>query len=296
MNRLTTIRSGHTTMVVDPLAGGRVVSLRVGAREVLAGKDVHPENYGSTFWPSPQSLWNWPPPAVLDREPYTATEESGGVALVSGSDPVTGLRCVKRVAASTAGRIRLEYTMINAGAKTAAAAPWEITRVRKEGLLFFPLGSGSLRKKQFDPAPARVSDGIVWYQDGPGRPAAHQLSIADGSEGWAAYAVDGVLLVKIFQDTPQEAQAPGEAEVLFYVSAEAGYLEMEVQGRYEKIEPGRESSWRVEWAAETIPGGIAAKAESQELVEFVRSIVRSAQRQSREFIVKKAAIRPERPA
>ncbi len=276
MNRMATIKSGHTTVVVDPLVGGRVVSFLVDARELLTGKEVHPENYGSTFWPSPQSLWGWPPPAALDRESYAAAEEPGGLKLVSGSDPVTGLRCVKRFTSSTAGRISLEYAMINAGAKTTAAAPWEITRVRKGGLLFFPLGSGSLGKKQFDPAPARVSDGIVWYQDGPGLPAAHQLSIADGSEGWAAYAVDGVLHVKIFRDTPPNVQAPGEAEVLFYVSADAGYLEMEVQGRYEKIEPGRESSWRLEWAGETIPAEIAVRAESRELVEFVRSIVHSA--------------------
>ena len=42
---------------IDASVGARVVGFSLGGQSVLAGPAVHPESYGSTFWPSPQSAW-----------------------------------------------------------------------------------------------------------------------------------------------------------------------------------------------------------------------------------------------
>jgi hypothetical protein len=99
------------------------------------------------------------------------------------------------------------------------------------------------------------------------------LSISDGSEGWVAYAIDGKMFVKRFRDIKPEMQAPGEAEVLFYVSAEADYIEIEIQGRYETLKPSEKSVWSIEWTGVKIPSNIPIEKGTEELVEFVRRII-----------------------
>jgi len=139
----------------------------------------------------------------------------------------------------------------------------------------FPIGEKPLGKKQFEPAHTTLIDGVVWYRDGKERPKENQLSIADGSEGWAAYAIDGKLFLKKFEDTKPDVQAPGEAEVLFYASREADYIEFEIQGKYESIEPGAGSSWSVRWIAVNIPSDIKIEEGSSDMVDLARKICRT---------------------
>ena len=44
---------------IDPTVGGRITSLKFQGEDFLTGKDVNDFNWGSTFWNSPQSHWNW---------------------------------------------------------------------------------------------------------------------------------------------------------------------------------------------------------------------------------------------
>jgi len=57
---------------------GRITSFLVDGRNFLTDDKVDSLNWGSTFWPSPQSDWDWPPPAAIDNEPYTVTLEGPG--------------------------------------------------------------------------------------------------------------------------------------------------------------------------------------------------------------------------
>ncbi len=271
---LHTIHSGTTSLTIDPEAGGRVVSFTHTGRELLTGKEIHPENYGSTFWSSPQADWNWPPPAALDSMPYTVETRDGTEHFISGTDPLTGFRFMKSVAPGVDGWIRLSYSILNAGPSHRKAAPWEITRAPKGGILFFPLGATPVGKKHFDPVPAEVTGGIVWYTDPATRPPADLLSIADGAEGWIGYALNGTVFIKRYHDIAPDLQAPGEAEVLMYVSALFDYIEIEVQGPYRSHGPGEQSDWQVEWTACDLPPSVRCEQGSQSLVEFVRSVVR----------------------
>jgi len=274
------IKSGKISLAVDPNIGGRITSFKLGNYEFLVQRGLPFQAYGSTFWPSPQSNWNWPPPRVLDSAPYSVENGNGTIRLNSGKDSVTGFQFEKKFSAakpsdSTEGNggINLQYSMVNISNETRQASPWEITRVHKGGLLFFPIGEGQVTSKLFKPAPTEILDGIVWYQSNKGQMKENWLSKADGSEGWAAYAIGGELFIKKFLDVKPEDQAPGEAEVLFYTDANADVVEFEIQGKFETMKPGDKTSWNVEWIAAGIPLNIKVEKGSKELVEFVRKTI-----------------------
>ncbi len=269
------IVSGPVSITIDPTVGGRTVSFKLADYEFLTGKDVHPENYGSTLWPSPQSIWNWPPPAALDNLPYAVVSSGDSILLSSGMDPQTRLQFKKSITAGGSGKLVMTYWMLNESDSNISVAPWEVTRVHKGGTFFFPIGEGGIGRKHFSPAPTQEKDGIVWYKDELKRPDENELSIADGSEGWMAYVLDGRVFAKRFKDTKPRDHAPGEAEISVYVSAVADYVEIETQGKYEPIAPGRANVWRTEWMAADLPKDISASVASGRLVEFVRKLVRT---------------------
>ena len=66
-----TLRVGDVTMVVDASRGGKIVSYKYGDKEILSQTRM-PNSFGSTFWTSPQSEWNWPPVPEYDTKPFNA--------------------------------------------------------------------------------------------------------------------------------------------------------------------------------------------------------------------------------
>jgi hypothetical protein len=256
---------------VDPLAGGRVTSLRSGGFEVLSGADVDASNYGSTFWTSPQSAWGWPPPFEIDRGVYSVAASEGELVLTSAVHEPLGVRVTKRFSVDAARRgFAMEYVIDNAGGAPTRCAPWEVTRVAAGGLTFFPTGplaSGALALQE--------RAGAVWFDHGAQRsrlPADGLKSFAVGERGWLAHVRGGLLFIKRFAPVPCDLQAPGEAEIEVY--ANPHYVELEVQGRYAPIAAGGSVSWTVLWCVREVPAGIAAAAGSADLVACVDAYVR----------------------
>src|ERR1700690_2764216 len=74
-NNLYTLQMGPIKLVIDASVGARITEFSYDGTNVLTGPDVNPTNYGSTFWPSPQSSWyaatNLPPIPAIDNQPYT---------------------------------------------------------------------------------------------------------------------------------------------------------------------------------------------------------------------------------
>src|SRR5256885_2612424 len=60
---------GEVRVEIDAATGGRVTALELGGRNLLSEPAADAANYGSTFWPAPQSAWGWPPPAEIDHGP-----------------------------------------------------------------------------------------------------------------------------------------------------------------------------------------------------------------------------------
>ena len=61
-----TFTAGNTVFAVDAAKAGRIVTFSLAGKNILtAAKSSQDNNWGSTFWPSPQSDWNWPPSVVM---------------------------------------------------------------------------------------------------------------------------------------------------------------------------------------------------------------------------------------
>ncbi|HEX6766720.1 MAG TPA: hypothetical protein VF103_14600, partial [Polyangiaceae bacterium] len=82
---------------VDASNGGRITVLSLGSVNVLATRDESPLAYGTSFWPSPQSDWGWPPPLEIDKQPWAARIEGDALVLTSGTNAALGLAASERI-------------------------------------------------------------------------------------------------------------------------------------------------------------------------------------------------------
>lgn len=277
VNGVYSIKVGNAEMQVNPLIGGRITSLKLGGQEFLTGKEVNEINWGSTLWPSPQSVWSWPPPPVLDSQPYSVAVNGSVLKMVSQKDPKLGLVITKEFSGNTKeASFTLKYSITNRADTAQKVAPWEVSRVRTNGLAFFPFGDGERRGGLL---PSLIEkDGISWFQYQEDRlPVKGDRQIySDGSEGWMAQINDRILLVKKFPDVPFEKNAPKEGEIELYASPvmpDKSYVEIEHQGPYEELQPGETSVWQVTWYLRKLPASIKVEPGNSKLVDYVRALI-----------------------
>jgi hypothetical protein len=268
---------GNLTMNLQPMAGGRIASLKYKSHEILLPKGSGDSVlWGSVLWSSPQKDWNWPPVAVLDSKPYQVEIEKDGLVFTSAVDEKTGYQFVKRFTViPDREAFLLGYSIYNRTAEAKSVAPWEVTRVPPAGVTFFPKGHGNIESGIFYPFAVELLDDIVWFNyDLKKLQQDHHKLLCDGSEGWLAYVNNGYLFVKQFEDIPVEQIAAGEAEIELFANAEKTYLELEQQGRIVTLEPGEHLDWEVIWHVRKLPKGMSEDPGSKELVNYVREIVK----------------------
>lgn len=277
VNGVYSLVVGNVEMQVNPSIGGRITSLKLDGQEFLTGKEVNDVNWGSTLWPSPQSVWSWPPPPVLDSEPYSVAVNGNVLKMVSQKDPKLGLVVTKEFSGdSNEGSFTLKYSITNRADTAQKVAPWEVTRVRTHGLVFFPFGEGERRGGLL---PFLVEkDGISWFQYEEDKlPVKGDRQIySDGSGGWMAQINDRILLVKKFPDVSFEENAPKEGEIELYASPVVpgkSYVEIEHQGPYEEMQPGETSTWQITWYLRKLPDSIEVKAGNTKLVDCVQKLI-----------------------
>ena len=90
---------GSTYLEIDPMNGARITALRVGGStggNLLADSVVtgQADNWGSTFWPSPQT-WPWPPTDAgsinaINTLPYAVTSDATSLTLTSAVNASAG--------------------------------------------------------------------------------------------------------------------------------------------------------------------------------------------------------------
>lgn len=258
---------------IAPQKGGRITSLQMGGKELFASFDTL--SFGSTFWPSPQGAWGWPPSYPLDAAPYTATVPDKVLRMVSRRDEKLGWQFEKDITLlpeDTA--VSITYTIRNIADTVQQVAPWQNSRIEKKGLVFFPKGKQPLTQGQhFKTVPVQEKDGIVWLSLQPDMLSEGEKLITDGAEGWLAYANDGLLLVKQFEDVAPQQQAPGEGDVEIYVAKSgANFTEIEPQGPYQTLQPGEELTWTVKWYVRELKQAI--EAGNPALVQQARNLIR----------------------
>lgn len=272
-NGIYNIEVNNMVMEVDPKVGGRITALRYEGKNFLTGRDVHPDYWGSTLWPSPQKEWGGSVPAELDSLPYTVEVKKEVIKMVSRKDAKFGYVFSKEIFGDRKNKyFSLKYTITNQSDQVRNVAPWEVTRVHTKGLAFYPKGTGERRGNLA--SLAEDKDGITWFNYKEDKiPATHNKFFADGSEGWVAQVNDDVILIKKFPDIAADKAAPAESEIEVYTNPGKSYVEIEQQGAYEKLQPGASLTWEIKWFLRKIPATINREAGSTDLVSYVRKIL-----------------------
>jgi hypothetical protein len=281
---------GDRTLVVDGKTGARVVSLKAAAAEMLVPASTNgsntdfKNNYGSTFWTSPQKDWDWPPVTAIDSDAYTVTVDAAtsSATFTSGTATV-GTKTVtieKKVSVDSAKDvITIDYSIAAVGASVNAAA-WEITRVKQGGLTFFMTGT-----KDFVPAdkvalPLSKMASASWFQHAAS--AAEGKVSADAAEGWLAHAdpATHLLLVKAFTNITLTDTEPDSGEVEIYASPPSPtvvpYVEVENQGPANTIAAGMSKKYTVHWLLRPIPESTTIAVGSTGLLDLVHAEVTKA--------------------
>lgn len=272
------IRMANTVMQIDPSKGGRIKYLGQEGINFLTDSSVNSFNYGSTFWLSPQSDWNWPPSAEIDNKPYSVKFRGNSLKLISQKDEKTGIVVQKEFSSNeNKGFFIIKYTLTNHSSQTQKVAPWEVTRVHTNGIAFFPMGKGSMRGGLL---PLMIlEDSIAWFlYDSSGLPVKGDRQIySDGSEGWIAEMNGKWLLVQKSPEISVEKTAPNEGEAELYASpvkSGEGYVEIEHQGEYSSLEPNASMMWEVHWYLRKIPEYINPSAGNAALVRYIREMIK----------------------
>lgn len=247
---LTPITIGHGpyTIVVDPSLGARIMAFTVNGKNCLT--TVGPQ-IGSTFWPSPQDFWGWPPPPVLDSQPYQVSAVGDAWVFTSEPCPITQIVLAKIIVPAAKG-FSIKYRMYNPSdnANAVTFAPWEITRI-DGGLTFYKAMGAPLSQSNLA---IEAHDNCFWHSYTPAGLEQNLKLFANNSEGWLANVCNGLLLKKSFPQVLPENVAPGEAEIEIYAHGdpESPYIEIEQQGAYAVIAPGDSVCWSVLWQLEEI--------------------------------------------
>jgi len=271
---------GSTYLELDPGNGARMTALRVGGSSgpnLLADADVtgQADNWGSTFWPSPQN-WAWPPTDdgsinAINTLPYAAVSEGLTLTLTSqlNAAPPT-VSVVKKFSADLAKEaIVIDYTMTNGGPAPVTVAPWEITRVAAGGITFYAEASEPVvHEPTMVLPPTTLADGVRWYQHDPSVVDPTKF-FADG-KGWIAHAAGELLLIKSFADLAPDQSPTGEAEIEIFAAPK--YVEVENQGAVQTLAPGDALHWTVRWYARKLAA--PAVVGSADLVAYVQNQIK----------------------
>jgi hypothetical protein len=264
-----------TELSVDQDFGARIVSLTFKGQQILIGKDVHPENFGSTLWTDPQSAWGWPPYETLDVKPYHVKIENEACQFESEPDSKSGLQMIKTIEVSEQDSCFLiKYQIKNISNTNQSVGAWEVTRVFPGGLCLFPAASDSSILQSSNLPGTKLENGIIWFNYDFQKIKSHTKLFAMGSEGWFAYVAGKVILIKTFEDIPASQIAKGHGEIEIYANGERKYSELENHGKHEVLKPGQTLTYQVNWYLRTLPENLAVHEENAALVSFIRKSIK----------------------
>ena len=256
-NGMYGIQSGDVTMTVDAAHGGKILSFQYKDREILS-QAQWPNAFGSTFWTSPQAVWNWPPIPEHDSAPYTVDRADDVLVLTGPVSEKYGFRIRKRFSADPAdGAVVITYSILNESGESRQVAPWEITRVPNGGVVGFRARvediwpAGLVKASQFADDLVRIDIDVA---------DVNRKVNADG-EGWLAFSDGALVFLKTFPDITPSQAAPEGAEIQVYVNAGKAYVEIENQGACQTLSPGGFLNYTVRWYAlpldKTLPDTVA---------------------------------------
>src|SRR6185295_17979941 len=139
-----------------------------------------------------------------DSGPYESLVEGSVLVLRSAVSAAPPVSITKKISANAAdGSIAIEYVIENRASAPRSFAPWEVTRLPATGVIFFPTGHAVYGSGEFHPlGGVQQAHGYTWFEPERATPREDRELFADGTGGFVAYAADGVVFVKSFEDVP----------------------------------------------------------------------------------------------
>lgn len=226
-------------------------------------------NWGSTFWISPQSLWGWPPVATFDSDPYAILQTSN-TELRFGSETAMSVRVEKTVTIEPTleNQVLMNYQIL-AQAATPGMAAWEVTRVNREGLAIFKARPGSIKTTIGSVDYIETADGFVLVDFD--KATQEGKLIGNGTEGWLAWVHAGTIYAKQYDAVPQDLMAEGEGDIEIYISDKLPYAELEVQSAAQVLQKGDVIDFTVRWLLCDMSN--AQAADLQKLLTLVEECI-----------------------
>ncbi|HEX2613827.1 MAG TPA: hypothetical protein VHO02_09555 [Fibrobacteria bacterium] len=280
-----TLTMGLMTLQFGPKNSGRIHTLQYNGANILHMDTASATNYGSTFWPSPQAVWSWPPPAALDGTAFPATVNADSTVEMYGASETskTNTRLRKKFWADLSdSSFNLRYTIVNVGA-ARPWSPWEDTRVDTGGVYLFPKGDGTITGDLANKT--KDTNSVIWYQHIAANVPTGSCAggackfYADGKEGWYAHVrPNRTVFIKKFSDSPLAKKAPSpENEIELYATyapiTGADFVEMEAQGSYDTIKTNDSVSWDMKWYVRKLPDSISVTIGNVALVNYIRGVI-----------------------
>jgi len=278
--------------------GALITSFRLNDVElILETPSVESGMQGSTFWPSPQSLWSWPPPPSIsggwewDGDNGRAAEgggiydaqvddEKSELLFTSQPDPKLGIRVKKSfVVDSERKAMVLRYTMeMTDSSKTVKVAPWEKTNVPKGAFIFWQHGeSEGIDRYDNMSKPVKsaveVKGDLFTFDHNKEKINDGGTKIATNTtSNWIASVREKTLFVKVFQSVPEGGAAPGEGDLAVF--ARPGFASLENQGAYKEVSEEKPLVYVVCWYARPLPPGAEGAKGNKKLMDAVDEVVK----------------------
>ena len=258
---------------IDSARGARITSFKLNDSELLYINFNTTDMAGSTFWPSPQNVWGWPPALNLDGKPYRSSIKQNKIVFTGNTDNKSMLRFYKTISANASDTsIIIDYCIKNEKTTAQKWAPWEVTRVLNNGLTVFAKGTGNVTGDMT--GRTDVITNYVWYDQDNTSGEAGSKFFCDG-KGWLAHVIDAdKLFIKKFEDVGVGKAAPGEAEVEVYTAGDRSYTELENQGVYATIASKDSVTWRVKWFARKLPASVKVSVGSTGLTSYIEDVLK----------------------
>ena len=278
MDGTITFKTDGVQLKIDPNDGAKDISLNAFGIELLTDKDVRKEYYGSSLWLSPQKNF-WPQPEFLDYGQYEVSEIKDGIRFSSKPDDEHGYQYFKEIIVDNEKNAFIHrYRIKNITDSVSSCAAWEVSRLHKKGLSFFPVSEHGIdMDRNIDSSITTLTkDGMMWHSYDPSQvdhPGKHCKTFAFGAEGWLAYVVNDVLLIKQFPNVAPEHIASGESDIEIYVCPTFNYIELESQGPYTSLNPGDDLEYTVTWYLKKLPEDMDKAPGNPHIVKLVREII-----------------------
>lgn len=227
---------------------------RLAGRTSESAKPGEWANYGGDkLWPSPQSVWNWPPDPALDGSPVEVRIAGSALEIIGQRSNNSGIRFTRRIDMSPSGAtVDLVDTMTNTSRAPVTFGVWEIAQTDNPARALLPLEVSKAAPNGWLPmSDEPASHGFVDAQDGmllvKRNPKAGFKVGSTSNRGFIRAEVGKYEFTMHARRTHGTYPDSGLWLMVYAGGDPNTYTEIEITGPVVTLKPGQATSLHVTW-------------------------------------------------